>query len=119
MTDRRSFLKGILSLSVVPLLPALPRFLPVIWGDGIHDDAPGLNALLADEAFEVERGGFTALDGVIRGGIFRLSAPLVIKRSNVLIDSCVFRMQFRGVPLDVRGEGARDIGIINNSFLLA
>lgn len=44
--NRRSFLRGLLAVPVVaalaPLIPARPR----LWGDGFHDDADALQALI-------------------------------------------------------------------------
>jgi hypothetical protein len=39
--ERRSFLKGVLALAVVPALPTLGLALPTIYGDGVRDDWAG------------------------------------------------------------------------------
>src|SRR5687768_14897749 len=77
---RRSFLRGALAISVVPLLPSL-AFVPTIYGDGVRDDAPGLQALIDGKPFNVEGEGFTALEGWISGGNFRLERGLIIRKN--------------------------------------
>jgi hypothetical protein len=80
--SRRSFLGGVLALSAATLVvPRLP--LPRIVGDGIHDDAPGLNALLCGDPVSIEASGITlSSEGncLIRNGCFRMSGPLHIPK---------------------------------------
>ncbi len=79
--NRRQFLRG--SLSIVGAL-ALPDFrlsypdLPVLWGDGVHDDADALNALARGEPFAVESIGLFEYDsGYLKGGHFLISRPVI------------------------------------------
>jgi hypothetical protein len=114
MTDRRSFLKGILTLGVISAVPMSRLIVPVptIWGDGIHDDAPGLNALLRGDRFIVEADGVIAEDGVIQGGTFLIRAPLVINRFDVFLTKCRFTAapDFQGeFLLDARGTGVGEV----------
>lgn len=54
--NRRSFLKGIVAIAAVGIVrPSLAtdENLPTIWGDLIHDDAPGLNAFLRGNAVRI------------------------------------------------------------------
>lgn len=92
MTDRRSFLSGLLTLSVIPLLPsiALAKPLPIIWGDMDHDDSLGLSALLSGEPFEVEGEGFIAVEGHLSGGVFLLESPLHVKGNHVFVRDVSF-----------------------------
>lgn len=78
--SRRSFLRGVLALSVTPALAKLPM-LPTIYGDGVHDDLPGLQAMIDGEPFHIENGGFVASEGEISGGQFILSRTLRIGRA--------------------------------------
>ncbi len=85
MISRRAFLGGAIALTAVTALPA-DAFAdaPTIYGDCEHDDAPGLNALLAGEPFRVvgegppmrlqSAGGFVEIDG----GRYLMQAPLRI-----------------------------------------
>jgi len=50
---RRLFLGGVLSLTGAALLPRIPSYVPTIFADGVHDDAPGLNALLRRQPVEI------------------------------------------------------------------
>ena len=45
MLSRRSFLAGVISASCVASIAGSFAALPVIVGDGVHNDGPGLNAL--------------------------------------------------------------------------
>jgi hypothetical protein len=71
---------------IAPVLPkiamALPS-VPMIWGDGIHDDAPGLNALIRGEVVEFVRpemgiGSGWVKPGIIQmpHGVFKVDAPV-------------------------------------------
>lgn len=51
---RRTFFKLLAGAAAVVALPA-STFIPdapMVWGDGIHDDAPGLNALIRGDAVQ-------------------------------------------------------------------
>lgn len=82
--SRRSFLRGVLALSVTPALN-IPSFasVPVIRGDGIHDDWAGLQAMLDGEPFRVEGENLVAVDGIVSGGPFAVSDTLTFRRSNI------------------------------------
>lgn len=77
--SRRSFLGGVMALTASTALPIRGAFalaLPTIWGDGVHDDAPGLNALLQGLPFHVENDDVVAIDGMIRQGTFLIGSTL-------------------------------------------
>jgi hypothetical protein len=110
--DRRSFLRGTLALggtlAVAPVAAKIliPPELPIIWGDGIHDDAPGLQALFDGKPFvtfdEIAGGtrfGVTQdvlADSVfsrLHQGFFLLKDRVIIGRSKVnysSISNCEF-----------------------------
>lgn len=111
MTDRRSFLKGVLSLGLVAALPTpiLVLARPTIWADGIHDDAPGLNAMLAGEPFDVasEAEGLVAAEGEIRNGIFLISRTIVSTADHFRMSGCriIAMPELKGPMLEVTGNG--------------
>lgn|SRR5574343_681600 len=80
-TSRRSFLRGVLSLGAAAVVLPKVSFLPVIVGDGIHDDAPGLNALFRGEPVNILADGVRLLRNAanieLSGGKFALGSPLV------------------------------------------
>ena len=53
--NRRFFLSGLIAAPAViaadRLMPVRSSIIPVVWGDGIHDDAPGLEAFFSDREF--------------------------------------------------------------------
>src|SRR5258708_331213 len=81
--DRRSFLGSILALGVAPAIVHASSIMrvvmpmPILWGDGIHDDTAALQALL-DRV------------GSIDGGIFRISDQLIIHRNETLVTNSHF-----------------------------
>lgn len=86
---RRAFLGGILALGATALVrPKLPSWLPVIVGDGEHDDGPGLNALFRGERVNVARD----IKNIVRneagvwltGGRFRTSETLSLPQHIVV-----------------------------------
>lgn len=60
--SRRSFLGGALMIAAASLVPvaAFTNPVPILWGDGEHDDAPALQALIDGKPFEVAGSGFIA-----------------------------------------------------------
>lgn len=95
--SRRGFLATLAALPAVAALPALPVIAPkfTLWGDGIHNDAPALNALMrgegADVLFMPGTGAWDAVENVITLGterIYALGAPVIIgsKASGLTLD---------------------------------
>lgn len=88
--SRRSFLRGAMALTAVTI--AQPSMVlasvPTIYGDGIHDDHAGLQALIDGKPFRVqnEASAFQASSGIIRGGTFAIGDTLVIRGNGILID---------------------------------
>lgn len=80
--SRRSFLGGALTVAAASLVPvaAFTDPVPVLWGDGEHDDAPALQALIDGKPFEVAGSGFIARgfgdSYELKGGKFLLGQGL-------------------------------------------
>lgn len=92
--SRRFFLGGVLALAATPVIvrvvsPLLIAPKPIIWGDGIHDDWEGLQALLNGQEFEVKEGAFVASAGLIRNGRFRITNALDLG-GDFQIEGCKF-----------------------------
>jgi hypothetical protein len=90
--SRRSFLRGSLTVAAIAVIqPTIALAdVPTIYGDGIHDDASGLQALIDDQPFRVDGSVVQASRGVIRGGEFAIGKTLNIRHGNILIDHCHF-----------------------------
>ena len=83
--NRRWFSLGLASALAAPavvgsgvLMPLRGIRLPMIYGDGIHDDTAGLNALIAGEPV-ISLSGAAWRDGdrvYMRNGVFRISSLL-------------------------------------------
>jgi hypothetical protein len=74
----------------------IPSALPFIWGDGIHDDGPGLNAFLAGKAVEFMTDAvraWNASDIAIVGGTFLIRETVVIRRSHTTISGAEFKAE--------------------------
>lgn len=99
VTSRRSFLGGALALSAIVVVPSIGfgKELPCIYGDGIHDDTAGLQALFDGEPFQVEGEGFLARQGEIRGGRFAIGRPIHLKGRWIVKDTTfVIKREFQG-----------------------
>ena len=104
MTDlsRRSFLRGVLTVTAGAVLPAMPAFaaIPVLHGDGFTDDTEALQALFDGRPFRTLdslREGFMAMvdEGVLylRGGSFAVSKTINVhcgKDQHLMITDCSF-----------------------------
>lgn len=90
---RREFLRGmggILAAGVAPafigadvLMPVKKILLPpttILWGDGVHDDAPALQAFINGE--RVLRADGREFDGHFAAGTMRLEATIVLSGPN-------------------------------------
>ena len=91
MTTRRGFLAAILATAAAPAIvrpaslmpiyvPPAPRLL-TLWGDGVHDDAPALQALfngkrVYDALQRRECGGSSYV--ALAGGTYRLASSLYL-----------------------------------------
>lgn len=85
MTTRRQFFQLIAGAALTPVLARAGTIHPVLWGDGIHDDAPALNALFRGDVVEFATPDIearTIIDdiSVHLKGAFRMESPLKISR---------------------------------------
>lgn len=57
--------------------------MPILWGDGVHDDSPGLQALIDGKPVDV-RNGSARYEGswFLAHGTYRVSAPLRFSQSS-------------------------------------
>lgn len=105
---RRSFLRGVLTvavLSAVEPIVRLARSVPRILGDGVHDDAPGLNALFRGHPVDIVGDCARIIRGrgvVLQNGLFRTCSTLVLSREPVFMsgvwvkaehDGSIFRVE--------------------------
>lgn len=95
--SRRSFLGGILAVgaasTVVTPAALLARSVPMLWGDGIHDDTAALNALLSGGEFEVSREGLALRKAgmiLLQKGNFLVSDTIGIETEGVTIIHSAF-----------------------------
>lgn len=74
---RRSFFFGLGAVAVAASAGINLRAVPILWGDGEHDDTDALNAFFRRERVEVA--GDVIIDqNVLRGGTFLTTAPVII-----------------------------------------
>lgn len=93
--NRRWFLGGSLGIAGAVALPALKLVdpdIPVLWGDGIHDDADALNALAGGEPFVVDNTGlFEYGSGYLKGGEFLISRPVIFGKIPFHVEGACFQ----------------------------
>lgn len=97
--QRRSFFKLIAGAMLVPVMPADAEIwldagesttltmmpIPILWGDGIHDDAPAIQAMIDGETVEFADGlsaeGCGMVDGIVRlpAGRFCINQTVRVK----------------------------------------
>lgn len=87
--SRRSFLGGALALTAARSIPFSGLgHVPLIWGDGVHDDWAGLQAALNGEPFRAVGNRVIAQNVggkvLIHHGSFRLSRTLVVPESGAI-----------------------------------
>jgi TAT (twin-arginine translocation) pathway signal sequence. len=98
--NRRDFLRVTLAAAAVVATPvlltkAMERELPVVYGDGVHDDTEGLQAALDGRDFVCRDGCVKVLNGSahIVGGNYRISRTLrVNSERKPTINFCSFTM---------------------------
>jgi hypothetical protein len=125
-TDRRSFLKGLgLVTAGIVLMPEEPlRRLwalgaPLrLWGDGIHDDGPALQAILDGRWKEVaDAVRYSRYDGtrlLLNRGHFRIDRTLVLQNHTEIIG---VKLQGAVDPFLVAPKSPKDIHIWNSTFI--
>ena len=105
--NRRSFLKiagaaGLLTVTPISIASALATKVPVIYGDGIHDDSDGLEAALNGKDFVCAK-NLVVREGnnlVVSNGNFLLNKGLTFSDT---LSSVVRNCHFKFVPAE---EGA-------------
>jgi hypothetical protein len=89
MLSRRHFLASTAAAASVavaaPLSLDLPTGLPTLYGDGIRDDAPAINAILRGDRAIAAADGAIVEGRTFFGTLHRLASPLVIERDDVTI----------------------------------
>lgn len=82
--SRRGFLTGVIAVGAVAALPALASDMPILYGDGVHDDTAALQAFI-DGKPVIRDGVVYRCDGdepvVLHGGIYEISDTLVFDNS--------------------------------------
>lgn len=117
MTSRRSFLLGLgaaLAAPAVVRADSLMKLwvppLPIVWGDGIHDDAPGLNALLAGQRAIIKSEAVEVVNGAVfmRNGIYLIRSAIELTSNNMFLgsNSTIEADLDPGVPAFRYGRGA-------------
>lgn len=116
-TSRRSFLRGALIVAAASVLPAqaiaFVAPVPVIVGDGIHDDWAGLQAAFDGNPFRCEKdfvrvGAHDAIH--VDGGHFYISDTLLVKDRAVV---WITRNTFDGGP-ELEGRPLLELRNINH-----
>lgn len=121
---RRAFLGGVLALMATPVIAkaliteAPQAALPIIRGDGVHDDWAGLQALFRGEPFEVQAEGFTATEGLLSRGIFRVSQTLLLPDDSFVIRSCRFIREVGEEKLFEFGNGFAPLLVQNTETVI-
>lgn len=94
MTTRRDFFKVMLAAGVATAVPALlADKLPVIYGDGIHDDTDGLQAAFDCKEFLCRNDCVRVFDGRmhLNGGLYVVSRTLIVRGdSDITLANAVF-----------------------------
>lgn len=104
--SRRSFLKitgvGLAAIAAPIAFSKIGR-LPVIIGDGVHDDTKGLQAAMDGKPFVCESGLVTSTNGTIelRGGEYLITSPLNVKAGTTIRGGSIQRSL-----LNMRGGGS-------------
>lgn len=95
--NRRQFLCWSAAASALAFVDPVKIIAPVpqIWGDGVHDDAPGINALLRGEPCEIMNRKACRVEGgkvLLNAGTFMLAGPLIFDGSvrDSMITGCTF-----------------------------
>ena len=72
------FVAGLATVVPIRLSRALRTKLPMIYGDGLHDDAPGINAALRGQEFIANQECCEVIDGTVhlKNRPFALRGPI-------------------------------------------
>lgn len=81
MIHRRSFLKGVLTVAAASFVPVHSSALPILYGDGVHDDAPALNALFNNRPYHCSNVNIVQNTGthtILENGRFLLGSTVKV-----------------------------------------
>jgi hypothetical protein len=85
-------LAGAMIAPVLPKIALSGPAMPILWGDGIHDDAPALKAFMrgdiiefADARMGAPNIGWEGVRLTLPRGVFKLNAPISIDGDEVQI----------------------------------
>lgn len=98
-TDRRSFLKGLLTVAAVAVLPkpALAGY-PILHGDGIHDDTAALQAMIDGKKVIIDGQVLdpTISDARCRMAKFFITDEIRVRRGGIkaVFEECQFLYDF-------------------------
>jgi hypothetical protein len=96
--NRRGFFRGVAGVAAAAMLPAralvalLPA-IPILYGDGIHDDTAALNVW--GRGGQVKRPDGTAVGARLEGGRFLVSSTINISRTD---DFAIINNWFQTTP---------------------
>lgn len=105
--SRRLFLGGAIAVVAAAVVSRPADAVPRIVGDGVHDDAAGLNALFNGMPVQIDNECVQAMDGVIAlsAGHFLIGSPITVTRRRDIIVSGGF-FEARG---DFTGRGVIEL----------
>ena len=105
--NRRSFLKiagaaGLLTVTPISIASALATKVPIIYGDGIHDDTEGLQAAVSGKDFVCESDIVWVSGDTVKiyAGNFLISDTITISDTRTLIGGSRFTMAGPGLQND-------------------
>ena len=86
--SRRSFLRGALTVTAIAVAPKILTIpaVPILYGDGVHDDTNALQTLFNGETVSIEGEFFKVSSGVFKGGKFLISDAINIPGGGWNID---------------------------------
>ena len=118
--DRRTFLRGVLTVVGAQVIPANAITLPILYGDGIHDDAPALTALLNDRPYHCENAKIIHQQDTstqLANGVFLVKTPIKITGNFKTISDCRFIASddFEG-DIIFHMTNVRYVSVIRNVF---
>lgn len=120
--SRRLFLGGLVTIAAATQVRAVDRR-PILWGDGIHDDAPALNAWLRGEPVRIMDDAF-ALQGddcTIDHARLLISETIDLRKGGrpLVMTNCLIKTlpNFRGDAMMRFGRGATGSLVQGNMFM--
>lgn len=108
--NRRKFLCWSSAASALILLDpksVVAKQVPQIWGDGVHDDAPGINALLRGQPCQIMTDSvYRTINGKVHLnlGTFLVKSPIIIDKTaaDSVITGCTFENRGASACIEIR-----------------